>query len=224
MTIRQSLFHINARNVRQFRIVTSSIYFPLVFFLSDSTHPERLLGSKCTFLSHRRLCDRLNIRRLRRSHIDNKFLRQAAANHPIQFLHIYRFGNHIIHAGRQKLLFYANNRICRQCNNWNCPAIFVISASQDPRCFLAIHDRHHVIHQDQIIIMRLLNTFQRFLAISRGLNRNLQRFQKSFSDLQIHVVIIHQKNLYSRCNIGIALVRIIGLIFHWSSVYRIGKR
>lgn len=127
-------------------------------------------------------------------HIFRKPFAQLVTDH----LEINRFCNKSVHACICKLLLCVYHSICSQGNDWQ---VLVLWFRKCPDCFgsfNAVHHRHHVIHQYQIIMPFLYHSDSIF-SIFCGINLKLQRFQKLLGNEQVQGIIIYQENVGILC-------------------------
>ena len=122
--------------------------------------------------------------------------------------HLNGFGHKVIHPLPDKHVFRSLQSICRKGYDRNI-IILRVKTPDDMRRLHAIQFRHHMIHENDIIL-ESGNLLDSILAADHRINLHFQRLQKSFHHSQIYGIVIHDKNLrIRRDKVKLLFVRIM---------------
>ena len=109
-----------------------------------------------------------------------------------QILDLYRLGYEIIHAGFLKQLAGFLKSIGRQ--SYYHEILFSgYPVSYGPGGIYTVHDRHHVIHEHDIIVV-CFNFLNSVLSAERGIDLYLHGSKEAFHDRDIDRIIIDNQN------------------------------
>ena len=130
--------------------------------------------------------------------IPDFFRRKPLADAGDDLLQMDRLGQEIGETTLGKKLLRLRRGIRCECNHGEHPILALRSSAKHADSLNTIHNRHHVVHQDEVIVTGV-NTIKRIPAVHRLVHLHLQRTEKLRYHLQIHRHIIYDQDIRLRC-------------------------
>ena len=122
-------------------------------------------------------------------------LRQVGGDHLLELHRRDRLRQVIVEAGLQVFLPRAGQRVRRKADDRHRVQVPRVERAQLMQRLDAVHDRHPLVQQDEIIFIRgIRELMETLLPGRRGIDRNPGLLQQSRHDLQIHRRVVHRED------------------------------